>query len=167
MQKSGGIETLVISAYIYSERFFTEGIEMKIRTKVVLAVGVAGLSLAACTPPVLKVGGRYLIGSPSTTTTLVPPKNAPVGFNAARTEFVLPYNLGYLPAPELALAKVDPAYASGLADAGDWMQAQVGLWARGASQRSSPAVTEEPDGRYSSAEAVAAQVFGTTRRGFF
>ena len=98
---------------------------MKIRTKVVLSVGVAGLSLGACTPPVLKIGGRYVIGSPPTTTTSVPPKNAPVGFNAARTEFVLPYNLGYLPAPELALAKVDPSYASGLAIAKDWTQIQT------------------------------------------
>jgi hypothetical protein len=33
---------------------------------------------------------------------------------------VLPYNLGYLPAPELALAKSDPAYASGLATPANW-----------------------------------------------
>ena len=49
-----------------------------------------------------------------------PPVNAPIGFNAARTAFVLPYHLGYLPAPELALAKSDPAYAAGLANLGDW-----------------------------------------------
>ena len=49
-----------------------------------------------------------------------PPANAPVGFIAARTAFVLPYHLGYLPAPELALAKSDPAYAAGLANLGDW-----------------------------------------------
>ncbi|WP_298443433.1 hypothetical protein [Ferrimicrobium sp.] len=49
-----------------------------------------------------------------------PPANAPVGFNAARTAFVLPHKLGYLPAPELALAKSDPAYAAGLANLGDW-----------------------------------------------
>ena len=41
VQTSGGIETLVISAYISGERFFTEGIVMRIRSKVVLSVGVA------------------------------------------------------------------------------------------------------------------------------
>jgi hypothetical protein len=49
-----------------------------------------------------------------------PPANAPVGFNAARTAFVLPHKLGYLPAPELELAKSDPTYAAGLANLGDW-----------------------------------------------
>ena len=51
-----------------------------------------------------------------------PPANAPVGFNAARTAFVLPHRLGYLPAPELALAKSDPAYAAGLANLEDWVE---------------------------------------------
>ena len=85
---------------------------MKVRSKVVLVVGVAGLSLAAC-------GGTKVAGSSTSST---PAKNATVGFNATKTEFVLPHNLGYLPAPELALAKADPAYASGLANTGDWMQ---------------------------------------------
>jgi len=49
-----------------------------------------------------------------------PPSSASVGFNSTRTAFVLPHNLGYLPAPELALAKTDPAYASGLANAAYW-----------------------------------------------
>ena len=95
---------------------------MRTRSKIVLAVGVAGLSVAAygvvSTLPSLSPGTV-----PTTTTTTLPP-GTPVGFNAARTEFVLPHNLGYLPAPELALAKVDPAYASGLATTGDWTQIQ-------------------------------------------
>ncbi len=49
-----------------------------------------------------------------------PPADAPVGFNATKTAFVLPYHLGYLPAPELAWAKSDPAYAAGLANLNDW-----------------------------------------------
>ena len=63
-----------------------------------------------------------MVGSPSTTTTLVPPKSASVGFNANKTEFVLPYNLGYLPAAELALTQADSAYAAGLGNAQDWTQ---------------------------------------------
>jgi hypothetical protein len=51
-----------------------------------------------------------------------PPADAPVGFNASRTAFVLPHKLGYLPAPELALAKSDPAYAAGLANLKDWQR---------------------------------------------
>ncbi len=43
------------------------------------------------------------------------------GFNASKTVFVLPHNLGDLPAPELALAKSDPAYAAGLLTPADWM----------------------------------------------
>ena len=50
--------------------------------------------------------------------------HASVGFNAAKTEFVLPYKLGYLPVPELALAKADSAYAAGLVNAQDWVQVQ-------------------------------------------
>ena len=42
------------------------------------------------------------------------------GFNASKTVFVLPHNLGDLPAPELALAKSDPAYAAGLLTPADW-----------------------------------------------
>jgi hypothetical protein len=49
-----------------------------------------------------------------------PPANAPIGFNTSKTAFVLPHKLGYLPAPELALAKSDPAYAAGLANLSDW-----------------------------------------------
>lgn len=53
----------------------------------------------------------------SSSTTLA---SASVGFNSTRTAFVLPYNLGNLPAPELALAKANPAYASGLANPTYW-----------------------------------------------
>jgi hypothetical protein len=56
----------------------------------------------------------------SKSSTSTPPTSAPVGFNSTRTAFVLPYNLGYLPAPELALAKTDHAYASGLAKSSYW-----------------------------------------------
>ena len=35
---------------------------------------------------------------------------------------MLPHGLGNLPAPELALAKSDPAYASGLADPAKWIK---------------------------------------------
>ena len=55
-----------------------------------------------------------------------PPANAPVGFNATRTAFVLPHHLGYLPAPELALAKSDPAYAAGLANLKNWIANRSG-----------------------------------------
>ncbi len=48
-----------------------------------------------------------------------------VGFNAARTAFTLPNNLGLLPGPNLALAKADPVYAAGLANAQDWTTVQV------------------------------------------
>jgi hypothetical protein len=43
-----------------------------------------------------------------------------VGFNATRTEFTLPINLGLLPGPNLHLAKANPAYAASLANAQDW-----------------------------------------------
>jgi len=48
-----------------------------------------------------------------------------VGFNATRTEFTLPNNLGLLPGPNLALAKANPAYAAGLANANDWREITV------------------------------------------
>ena len=57
-----------------------------------------------------------------------------MGFNAAKTEFVLPHQLGLLPAGELALAKANPTYANGLANPNDWMQFQtrIGLGTAGA-----------------------------------
>ena len=99
---------------------------MRTRSKIVLFMGIGGLSLAAygfvSTLPSLTPGMV-----PTTTPTTTLPPGTPVGFNAARTEFVLPHNLGYLPAPELALAKADSAYAAGLGNAGDWTQMQVQL----------------------------------------
>ncbi len=56
--------------------------------------------------------------TPSTNTVSATP--ASPGFNASKTVFVLPHNLGDLPAPELALAKSDPAYAAGLLTPADW-----------------------------------------------
>ncbi|MHB8191273.1 MAG: hypothetical protein ACYDHP_12815 [Ferrimicrobium sp.] len=76
-------------------------------------LGVSTSSTTAGTTPTTPVA--------TPTTTLPPPANAPVGFNATRTAFVLPYKLGYLPAPELALAKSDPAYAAGLVNLKDWI----------------------------------------------
>ena len=48
-----------------------------------------------------------------------------VGFNATKTAFTLPNNLGLLPGPNLALAKANPAYAAGLANGNDWRKITV------------------------------------------
>ena len=48
------------------------------------------------------------------------------GFNASKTVFVLPHHLGDLPAPELTLAKSDPAYAAGLLTPADWFYTAPG-----------------------------------------
>ena len=94
---------------------------MRAGSKLITAV-IAGLSLVACgSSGVTSSTGAS--STPSTTTTVL--VNAPVGFNAARTEFVLPHKLGLLPAPELALAKTDSAYATGLANPNDWVQFQI------------------------------------------
>ena len=105
---------------------------MKAPLKVIAALGLAGVSLAACgSSKTATVTETFANGQkvqvpvdqvPTTTTTLVPPPNAPVGFNASKTYFVLPHHLGLLPAPELALAKADPTYAAGLANLGDWQE---------------------------------------------
>lgn len=104
---------------------------MNNKTKLIAALGMAGLSLAACgssksagtITPLANLPGNDANGvasqSVATTTTTVP-ANAPVGFNASKSYFVLPHHLGLLPAPELALAEADPAYAAGLANLGDW-----------------------------------------------
>ena len=100
---------------------------MKATIKLLTVAGFAGLSLAACGGS----GSGTLLSSiststsPTSSTTTTVPVNAPVGFNAAKTEFVLPHNLGLLPASELALAKADPTYANGLANPNDWMQFQT------------------------------------------
>jgi hypothetical protein len=75
-------------------------------------------------------GGIYIINHPNLEHKLIPatkpatiptpPANAPVGFNASKTAFVLPHHLGYLPGPDLALAKINPSYAAGLANSSDW-----------------------------------------------
>lgn len=108
---------------------------MRTNMKLIAALGMAGVSLAACgsSNAAAKGGSQTAtnqavaagVKSVATTTTTVaarPPANAPVGFNAAKTEFVLPHNLGYLPGPELALAKADPKYAAGLANLADWVE---------------------------------------------
>ena len=104
---------------------------MRANAKLLAALGIAGLSLAACgssksagtITPLANLPGNDANGvasqSVATTTTTVP-ANAPVGFNASKSYFVLPHHLGLLPAPELALAEADPAYAAGLANLGDW-----------------------------------------------
>ncbi len=103
---------------------------MKAPLKVIAALGLAGVSLAACgSSKTATVTETFANGQkvqvpvdqvPTTTTTLVPPPNAPVGFNASKTYFVLPHHLGLLPAPELALAKANPEYAKSLANPADW-----------------------------------------------
>ena len=98
---------------------------MKATIKLLTAAGFAGLSLAACgsSKSAAVSGTSNSTGSgPTTTVPANVPANTPVGFNAAKTEFVLPHNLGLLPGSELALAKADPTYAKGLANAQDWMQ---------------------------------------------
>ncbi len=48
------------------------------------------------------------------------PNGQKLGFNAARTAFRLPYDLGFLPGPLLAYARQDPEYARGLVTPGKW-----------------------------------------------
>lgn len=94
---------------------------MRTKIKLLTVAGFAGLSLAACgLSKSAAVSGTGNATSAGSTTTV--PANAPVGFNAAKTQFVLPHNLGLLPATELTLAKADPTYAAGLANPGNWMQ---------------------------------------------
>ena len=98
---------------------------MRTRSKIVLFMGIGGLSLAAC--------GGPQVSSTSTSSTLIPFKSAAAGFNANKTEFVLPFKLGYLPAPELALAQADLAYAAGLVNTQDWTQVQLHVPSKNAS----------------------------------
>ena len=103
--------------------------EMKATIKLLTVTGFAGLSLAACgtsntaavsSTSTTAVSSKSNSTSAGSTTTL--PANAAVGFNGAKTEFVLPHHVGLLPASELALAKSDSAYATGLANPGNWMK---------------------------------------------
>ena len=89
---------------------------------------VAGTALAACgssaqtsaatttTASKAKATGTKTVAKP-----VVNASNGSPGFNASKTVFVLPHKLGDLPAPELAFAKSDPAYAAGLLTPADWM----------------------------------------------
>lgn len=101
-----------------------EIIKMKTTVKLIAAAGIAGLSLSACGASHLSTVNSTSNSASAAPTTTVP-ANAPVGFNAAKTAFVLPYKLGLLPADELALAKSDAAYAAGLANLADWTQSSA------------------------------------------
>jgi hypothetical protein len=119
--------------------YIKEQIEMKATIKLLGVAGFAGLSLAACgTSNTAAVSSTSNSTSAGSTTTH--PANAAVGFNAAKTEFVLPHNLGLLPASELALAKSDSAYAKGLANSADWYQSQIAVVKPGSSN-SAPTLT--------------------------
>jgi len=59
------------------------------------------------------------------------PASTPVGFNSDKTAFVLPHNLGNLPAGELAFAKANPAYATGLLNKRDWFYIGAGSFPTG------------------------------------
>lgn len=96
---------------------------------ILLGGGIATYEITSAKPaPTATTAARKPhAGTPTSTT--VPKKktsksssssSSTVGFNATRTVFVLPYNLGDLPAPELALARTDPAYVSGLANPTYW-----------------------------------------------
>ncbi len=105
---------------------------MKATIKLFTAAGFAGLGLAACgTSNTAAVSSTSTAAVSSTSnsisagSTTIVPANTPVGFNAAKTEFVLPHHLGLLPASELALAKADPTYANGLANPTYWMDAKA------------------------------------------
>ena len=88
---------------------------------------VAGTALTACGSSAQTSAATTTTSATKTSAVASKPKtvvktavSAPVGFNATDTVFVLPYNLGDLPAPELALAKSDPAYAADLASYAEW-----------------------------------------------
>ena len=95
---------------------------MKATIKIITAAGIAGLALAACGTSGIKVSSGTTGSDHSTVSAqqVTVPANAPVGFNSAKTAFVLPYKLGLLPASELALAKASATYAAGLANPSDW-----------------------------------------------
>jgi hypothetical protein len=76
------------------------------------AILTAGAVLAACGATVNTV---------KTSTPAKPATGITVGFNASKSAFVLPYRLGNLPAPELVLARSDPAYAAALTAKSDWI----------------------------------------------
>ncbi len=102
---------------------------MRADAKLLAALGIAGLSLTACgSNNSALTGGSKIpvdrVGAVASTTTSASPA---YGFNASKTKFVLPHNLGLLPASELALAKNSPSYATGLANPNNWgHEASVG-----------------------------------------
>lgn len=103
-------------------------LKVKSRLGVVLA---AGALLAACGTTANTVKTSTPAKIPDKTPAKAPVKTSPinsttVGFNASKSVFVLPYGLGNLPAPELALAKSDPTYASALKNKADWIDVKPG-----------------------------------------
>ena len=109
------------------------------KTKVlVVGLGLSALGLASCSSSSAassaslpnasntKNGSASNAGASNTKnsgTAVTPsPNGGSGGFNSSRTAFVLPHGLGDLPAPELALAKADPAYASGLVNPAKWLK---------------------------------------------
>jgi len=92
------------------------------KTKLSVAMGIAALALASCgsNTSAITDGGKIPILKPGATMTTTTSASAAYGFNAAKTAFTLPHNLGLLPASELALAKAYPEYATGLANPADW-----------------------------------------------
>ena len=104
----------------------------------VVGLGLSALGLASCSSSsaassasLPNVSNTKNSGAPNTGasntknsgTAVTPSSNGGSGgFNSSHTALVLPHGLGDLPAPELALAKADPAYASGLADPAKWIK---------------------------------------------
>lgn len=101
-----------------------KNLKLKSRLGIVLA---AGAILAAC--------GTTANTATTSTSAKTPAKAAAktktvaaasVGFNSSKSAFALPYGLGNLPAPELALARSDPAYAAALQNKADWIDVKPG-----------------------------------------
>lgn len=106
-----------------------KNLKLKSRLGIVLA---AGAILAACgTTSSVKTGTSVKTSTPVKTPAKAPAKTktvaaTSVGFNSSKSAFVLPYGLGNLPAPELALARSDPAYAAALQNKADWIDVKPG-----------------------------------------
>ena len=92
---------------------------MKISTKAKLSASVVVLG-AAGTALYVRWGAISKAFSNAPTPAQLQAFGTGLGFNSSKTVFVLPYHLGDLPAPELALAKADPAYAAGLMNINEW-----------------------------------------------
>ena len=90
----------------------------------IIAAAISALGLAACGASGAKVSSATATTGAIST---LAAKDSPVGFNAGRTAFNLPFKLGLLPPDELALAKSDPAYAAGLANVHDWVRSSEQL----------------------------------------